>query len=98
MAADSKNTNKITEDATKRLEENTERVKEFASAVTESTKSNSALVIDNYEQAAKSFFEAQRELAKAQQADWVKDASATQIQFAEEVTNAWVKAARQLLK
>lgn len=95
MTAD--NTKKFTDEATKRVEESTERAKEFASAVTESTKTNSALVIDNYEQAAKSFFEAQRDLAESQQVDWVKDASATQIQFAEEVTNAWVKAARQLL-
>lgn len=98
MTAANKNAQKITDETTKRLEENAERMKEFASSVAESTKSNSALVIDNYENAAKSFFEAQRELASAQQVDWVKDASATQIQFAEEVTNAWVKAARQLLK
>lgn len=89
---------KMAEEATKRFEENTERVKEFNSAVTETAKSNSRVVIDNYEKAAKSFFQMQRQIAGNSQVEWVKDTSSTQIQFAEEVADAWVKAARQLLK
>ncbi|NUL48360.1 hypothetical protein F7P69_24580 [Cellulosimicrobium funkei] len=89
---------KMAEEATKRFEENTERVKEFNSAVTETAKSNSRVVIDNYEKAAKSFFQMQRQIAGTSQVEWVKDTSSTQIQFAEEVADAWVKAARQLLK
>lgn len=100
MAAATATTNasKIAEEATKNFEENAERVKEFNSVVTETTKSNSRLVVDNYEKAAKSFFDAQRELAKSNQVDWIKDTSATQIQLAEDITSAWVKAARELLK
>lgn len=90
--------NKMAEEATKRFEENTERVKEFNSAVGETAKVNSRLVIDNYEKAAKSFFQMQRQLAGNSQVEWVKETSSTQIQFAEEVADAWVKAARQLLK
>lgn len=89
---------KLAEEATKRFEENTERVKEFNTAVTESTKANSRVVLDTYEKAAKSFFDVQRQLAGASQVDWIKNTSNTQIQFAEEVAGAWVKAARELLK
>lgn len=89
---------KMAEEATKRFEENTERVKEFNSAAAESSKAGTRVVVDNYEKAAKSIFEMQRELAGTSQVEWVKNTSNTQIQFAEEVTNAWVKAARQLIK
>lgn len=80
------------------VEENTERMKEFNSAVLDSSKAGSRMAIDNYERAAKSFFEMQRQLVSASRVEWVKQTSNTQIQFAEEVTNAWVKAARDLLK
>lgn len=92
------NATKIAEEATKHIEENTARAKEFASALTETTKANTRLAVDNYEKAAKSVFDAQRQLAKAGQVEWIKDASTTQITFAEEVSAAWIKAARQLLK
>lgn len=89
---------RMAEEATKRFEENTERMKEFNSSVVETSKAGSRVVVDNYEKAAKSFFEMQRQVAGASQSPWVKDAAQTQIQFAEEVADAWVKAARELLK
>jgi hypothetical protein len=89
---------RMVEEATKRFEENTERMKEFSSAMMESSKSSGRVVVDNYETAAKSFFAMQRELAGTNQVDWIKDTANTQIQFAEEVTEAWVKAARDLMK
>jgi hypothetical protein len=92
------NANRMAEEATKRFEENTERMKEFNSAVAESTKAGSRTVVDNYEKAAKSFFEMQRQIAGTSQNEWMKNTANTQIQFSEEVTNAWVKAARELLK
>lgn len=106
MAADNTNaTNatadqakKMTEEATKRMEQNTERMKEFNSSVMESSKAGSRTVVDNYEKAAKSFFEMQRQIAGTSQVEWMKNTANTQIQFSEEVTNAWVKAARDLLK
>lgn len=106
MAADNTNaTNatadqakKMTEEATKRMEQNTERMKEFNSSVMESSKAGSRTVVDNYEKAAKSFFEMQRQIAGTSQVEWMKNTANTQIQFSEEVTDAWVKAARDLLK
>lgn len=92
------NATKMAEEATKRFEENTERMKEFNSSVVETSKAGSRVVVDNYEKAAKSFFEMQRQMAGASQSEWVKDTANTQIQFAEEVADAWVKAARDLLK
>lgn len=89
---------KFAEEATKRIEENTERVKEFNATVADATKTNGRLIVDSYEKAAKGVFDVQRQLIGNSQIDWVKNASATQIQFAEDVANAWVKAARELLK
>lgn len=108
MAATNTNTNtntsanqaadKMAEEATKRIEENTARVKEFNSAVTETSKASSRVVVDNYEKASKSFYEMQRQVADSTQSDALKEAAKTQIEFAEGVTDAWVKAARKLLK
>ncbi len=92
------NANRMAEEATKQFEENAERMKEFNSAVMETSKAGSRVVVDNYEKAAKSFFEMQRQMAGSSQSQWVKDTANTQIQFAEEVAEAWVKAARDLLK
>lgn len=89
---------KIAEDAAKRFEDNTERLKEFNTAVTESSKAGSRVVIDNYENAAKSFFALQRQVVGSSDVEWVKTTSTTQIQFAEDVADAWLKAARKLLK
>jgi hypothetical protein len=89
---------KLADEAAKRLEENTERVKEFNSALTESSKAGSRVAVDSYEKAAKSFFALQRQFVDTNQVEWVKTTSTAQIQFAEEVAGAWVKAARQLLK
>lgn len=88
----------VTEEFTKRFEENVERAKEVNATVTESSKAGSRALVDNYEKATKSFFEMQRQLADANQAEWAKNTANAQIQFAEEVAGAWVKAARQLLK
>jgi hypothetical protein len=54
--------------------------------------------VDTYQAAAKNLFDLQRQMVGAAQAAWVRDAATTQIQFAEDVTNAWAKAARALLK
>ncbi|QCU78858.1 hypothetical protein E7744_12510 [Citricoccus sp. SGAir0253] len=89
---------KMAEEATRRMEENAERMKEFSSSMVESTKAGSRVAVDNYETAAKSVFEMQRQMAGTSRVEWMKDAAHTQIQFAEDVTNAWVKAARELLK
>lgn len=89
---------KMTEEATKSFEQNAERVKEFNSSVADSSKSGVRAIVDSYETAAKNFFDMQRKLADANQVEWLKDTSKTQIQFAEEVTDAWVKAARNLSK
>lgn len=89
---------KVTDEATKSFEENAERVKAFNSSVVDSSKSGARAIVDSYETAAKNFFEMQRKLAEVNQVEWVKETSKTQIQFAEEVTDAWVKAARDLSK
>jgi hypothetical protein len=91
-------TTKMAEEATKRFEENSQRVREMNAAMADSAKAGSHVMIDNYEKAAKSLFEMQRQFAGISQVEWVKNASHTQINFAEDVTDAWVKAVREMLK
>ena len=61
-------------------------------------KATSRTVVDNSAKAARSLFQFQRQMAGAARAQWTRDAANTQIQFAEDVTEAWAKAARDLLK
>lgn len=91
-------TRRMAEEAAKRFEENTERMKEFNSAAMETSKAGRRVVVDNYEKTAKSVFQMQRQMAGAAQNQWVKDTAHTQIQFAEDVADAWFKAARHLIK
>lgn len=88
----------MAEEASRQFEESSARVKEFNANIVGNSKASGRLVVDNYEKAAKSVFELQRQLAGSSQVEWVKDVSNTQIQFAEDVTTAWTRAARQLLK
>ena len=78
--------------------DNAERLQEINSAVVDSSKTVSRVGVDTYQAAAKNVFDLQRQMVGAARVAWVRDAATTQIQFAEDVTNAWVKAARELLK
>jgi uncharacterized GH25 family protein len=91
-------TAQMAQEATRQFEDSSARVKEFSANIVGNSKASGRLVVDNYEKAAKSVFELQRQLAGNTQVEWVKDAAHTQIQFAEDITSAWTRAARQLLK
>lgn len=91
-------TKKLSDDATKRFDENSQRIKEFNSTMAESSKAANRMALDHYETAVKNFFNVQRQLAGASQTDWVKNTADTQIQFGEQVTHAWITAARNLVK
>jgi hypothetical protein len=89
---------KLAEETTRQLEQGAERVKEFNAGLVESSKSATRVGVDNYEKAAKSVFDLQRQMAGTSQVEWVKSVANTQIQLAEDMTVAWTKAARELLK
>lgn len=91
-------TQKIADETTKQFEENAERMREFNANVLATSKSGARVVVDNYEKAAKSMFDLQRQIADSNRVEWVKDVANTQIQFVEDVTAAWTKASRDLLK
>lgn len=86
------------EKGSKQFEENAARIQEFNAAMAESSKAGTRAAVDQYETAAKGLFDLQRKLAGSAKSDWVKDAATAQIQFAEDVTAAWAKASRNLLK
>ncbi len=83
---------------TKTARVNSARFREVNSVLLESSKAGSRVAVDTYTRAAKSFLQLQRQLVGTVRIQWVQDAATTQIQFADDVTDAWAKAARQLLK
>lgn len=91
-------TAQMAEEANRQFEDSSARVKEFNANIVGNSKASGRLVVDNYEKAAKSVFELQRQIAGTSQVDWVKSVAHTQIQFAEDMTTAWTKAAREMLK
>ncbi|OYO22696.1 hypothetical protein CGZ93_07555 [Enemella dayhoffiae] len=92
------NENSTFADSTKQFEENVQRAKDFNARVLESSKATGRLAVDNYEKAVKSTLDFQRQLAGASQVEWATSVANTQIQLAQDVTDAWTKAARELLK
>ena len=93
-----KTAQKLAEDASKQFEENAARVKEFNAGLVDSSKAAGRVGVDNYEKAAKSVLDLQRQIAGTSQVEWVKSVANTQIQFAEDLTAAWTKAARERRK
>lgn len=89
---------RMTEEATRTFEASTKRFEELNVSAFESQKAMTRVSVDTYESAAKNIFEMQRQMVEASPVDWAKDAAKTQIQFAEDVTDAWTRAARKLLK
>ncbi len=86
------------EEGGKQFEENAARIQKFNAAITESSKAGTRAVVDQVETASKGLFDLQRKFAGEVKVDWVKETATTQIQFAEDVTKAWAKAARALVK
>lgn len=80
------------------FEQNAERIHAFNTAMLESSKAGSRAMVDQYENAAKGMFDLQRQMAGAAQVEWMKHTATAQIQFAEDVTAAWAKATRALIK
>jgi hypothetical protein len=80
------------------IEETITRVRQMNERLIESSKRNGRTSLDAYEKALRSMIDFQEKVADASQLDWVSALAATHSQFVQDVTAAYIKAARKSLK
>ena len=74
-----------------------EQVREYGERATETSKVFGRQAIDAYEQVVKSAVEFEKAAADVAAADWIKTAIGAHASFVQDVNNAYVSAARNLL-
>ncbi len=79
-------------------EETIKRIREMNERMIESSKTSSLAALDAYEKALEHMLEFSQKVAGASQLDWVSALAATQAQFVQDISGAYVKAARDTLK
>lgn len=80
------------------LDEALTRIRDLNERVMQSAKTAGTVSLDAYEKALKSLVEFEEKVASASQLDWVSAIATTQATFVQDASNAYIKAARELLK
>ena len=78
-------------------EKATEQVREFAERAAGTGRAFGQLALDTYEQAVNTLVEFENKAAEAAPVDWVKTAIGAHASFVNDLTGAYVKAARSAL-
>jgi hypothetical protein len=92
MGADAVNT------ATAATEEAVQRIRELNERFIESAKTAGNTSLDAYEKSLQTLVEWQEKAAGATQLDWVTSIAAAHAKFVQDVSSAYVSAAREMLK
>jgi predicted RNA-binding Zn ribbon-like protein len=85
-------------DATAATEEAVQRIRELTERFLESAKAAGNASLDAYEKALQNLVEFQERAAGATQLDWVTSIATAHAKFLQDVSNAYVSAAREMLK
>jgi predicted RNA-binding Zn ribbon-like protein len=85
-------------DATAATEETVQRIRELTERFLESAKAAGNASLDAYEKALQNIVEFQEKAAGATQLDWVSSMTAAYAKFMSDISNAYVSAAREMLK
>jgi hypothetical protein len=80
------------------VEEITERIRTLNDQIIDAAKSTGGAWLDTYEKALHNVLDFQTQVANASQLEWVSAIALAQAQFVTDVTTAYTKAARELLK
>lgn len=80
------------------VEETTERIRGLNEKIIESSKTAGGASLDAYEKALRNMLDFESQVADASQLDWVTAVAKAHTQFVSDVTSAYTKAARELLK
>ncbi len=86
-----------TETAYETAQRATDQVREFSERATGTGRAFGQLALDAYEQAVRSFLDLEHKAAEAAPVDWVGAAIGAHASFVEDVTSAYVRAARSVL-
>jgi hypothetical protein len=73
------------------------RIRELNERLIESAKTAGLVALDAYEKALKSMVDFEEKVASASQLDWVSAVAATHAKFVQDVSAAYINAARQTL-
>jgi hypothetical protein len=84
--------------ATAAADEAVQRIRDLTERFIESAKAAGNQSLDAYEKALQSMVEFQEKAAGASQLDWVQNIAQAHARFVQEVSNAYVSAAREMLK
>lgn len=90
--------NKAAQAALDNAEETVQRIREFNEKLIESTKASGRVALESYEKALKNMLEFQRSMAGSSQIEWVNTVASTQVQFVQDISEAYTRAARDLIK
>ena len=75
-----------------------ERIRGLNDRVLTAAKETGTMSLDTYEQTVNSLLEFSQKAADSTQVEWISDLAKAQASYITEVTNAYTKAARDLLK
>lgn len=92
------NAQKAAQDAVQTMEATVARIREFNEKLIETSKASGNVALDSYEKALKSMLDFQMQMANASQVEWLNTVASTQVQFVQDISDAYTKAARELLR
>ena len=92
------NTQKAAQEAMQTAEATIARIREFNEKLIDTAKASGNVALDSYEKALKSMLDFQKQMANSSQVEWLNTLATTQVQFVQDLSDAYTKAARDLLK
>lgn len=92
------NAQKTAQDAMQTMEATVGRIREFNEKLIETSKASGNVALDSYEKALRSMLDFQMQMANASQVEWLNTLATTQVQFVQDLSDAYTRAARELLK
>jgi hypothetical protein len=97
-ARSTKSTSSSTHAAEARLEAAAQRVRKLNERIIEAGKEAGETTLTSYEKALKAIAASIERRANSTEIDWISNLATTQAKFLRDVTDAWTKAARDMLK
>ncbi len=80
------------------VDEAVTRIRELYERLIESSKAAGLVTLDAYEKALQSLVDFEEKVGSASQLDWVSAVATTHAKFVQDVSGAYISAARELLK
>lgn len=92
------NTQRAAAEAMATAEATIGRIREVNEKLIETAKASGHVALGSYEKALQSMLDFQKQMANASQVEWLNTLATTQVQFVQDLSDAYTRAARELLK